>query len=79
MTQIEPEGDEPERNWRQNKLLTQDEIAKLRQGGIDIHELKGGRNASKKDLYKDLDGNIYIKPKGGISSGEPTGLNINEF
>ncbi|MFE1746280.1 polymorphic toxin type 33 domain-containing protein [Coleofasciculus sp. H7-2] len=79
MTVQESEGGEEERNWRQDKPLTNDEIAKLKEGGIDIHELKGGRNASKKDLYKDRDGNIYIKPKGGQALGEPTGLNINDF
>lgn len=42
-----------ERNWRQDKLLTPYEIARLKQNGIDIHDLKGGKNASKKDLYKD--------------------------
>ncbi|EAZ88276.1 hypothetical protein CY0110_06664, partial [Crocosphaera chwakensis CCY0110] len=41
------------RNWRQDKLLTPYEIAKLKQSGVDIHDLKGGKNASKKDLYKD--------------------------
>ncbi|MGK7880122.1 MAG: polymorphic toxin type 33 domain-containing protein, partial [Crocosphaera sp.] len=47
------------RNWRQDKLLTPYEIAKLKQSGVDIHDLKGGKNASKKDLYKDEQGNIY--------------------
>lgn len=67
------------RDWQQDKLLTSAEIAKLKQSGIDVHALKGGRGASKLDLYKDADGNIYIKLKGGTSSGEPTGLNINDF
>lgn len=70
---------ETERNWRQDKLLTRGEIARLKQGGVDIHELKGDRNAAKKDLYKDREGNIYVKPKEGFSPGEPTGLNINDF
>ncbi len=67
------------RNWRQDKLLTPYEIAKLKQSGVDIHDLKGGKNASKKDLYKDEQGNIYIKFKGGIGLGEATGLNVNDF
>ncbi|CCQ54209.1 MULTISPECIES: polymorphic toxin type 33 domain-containing protein [Crocosphaera] len=67
------------RNWRQDKLLTPYEIAKLKQSGADIHDLKGGKNASKKDLYKDEQGNIYIKLKGGIGLGEATGLNVNDF
>nr|WP_198421426.1 MULTISPECIES: polymorphic toxin type 33 domain-containing protein [unclassified Leptolyngbya] len=53
--------------------------SKLKQSGIDVHELKGGRGASKLDLYKDEVGNIYIKRKGGLDIGEPTGLNINDF
>ncbi len=67
------------RNWKQDKLLTPYEIAKLKQSGMDIHDLKGGKNASKKDLYKDEQGNIHIKLKGGIGLGEATGLNLNDF
>ncbi len=79
MTEIESEGGELERNWRQDKLLTPGEIAKLQRAGVDIHDLKNEENASKKDLYKDRDGNIYVKPKGGQVPGEDTGLNINDF
>ncbi|MBE9186389.1 MULTISPECIES: polymorphic toxin type 33 domain-containing protein [unclassified Microcoleus] len=68
-----------ERNWRQDKLLTKQEIERLKTGEIDIHEIKNEENASKKDLYKDRDGNIYVKPKGGMSPGEPTDININDF
>jgi Bacterial toxin 33 len=49
------------RNWQQDKLLSSGEIAKLKQSGIDIHDLKGGRSASRFDLYKDEAGDIYIK------------------
>jgi len=79
MTEIESEGGEQERNWKQDKLLTPSEIAKLQRGGIDIHALKNEEGASRKDLYKNIDGNIYVKPKGGQSPGEDTGLNINDF
>ena len=48
------------RNWRQDKLLTPYEIAKLKQSGADIHDLKGGKNASKKDLYRVL--LLFSKP-----------------
>lgn len=51
----------------------------MKTGEIDIHEIKNEENASKKDLYKDRDGNIYVKPKGGMSPGEPTDININDF
>ncbi|MCC3442603.1 MAG: hypothetical protein JGK30_01775 [Microcoleus sp. PH2017_40_RAT_O_B] len=70
---------EEERNRRQDKLLTKQEIERLKIGGVDIHEIKNEENASKKDLYKDRDGNIYVKPKCGMSPGEPTDLNINDF
>ena len=29
-----------------------------------------------KDLYKDKNGNVYEKPKGGKGPGEPIGLNL---
>jgi hypothetical protein len=68
-----------DRDWSQDKLLSKGEIKKLEQVGEDIHELKGKKNASKRDLYKDRDGNIYVKPKGGRGPGEETGLNINDL
>jgi len=67
------------RNPAQDKKLSNGEIDLLQEGGIDIHELKGGKNASKYDLYKDRQGNIYIKRKGDSGEGEDTGLNINDF
>lgn len=79
MTETQSEGGEQERNWGQDKILTNEEIDRLKQGGEDIHKIKGKRNAAKRDLYKDQDGNIYVKPKGGQAPGEYTGLNINEF
>jgi len=47
--------------------------------GHDIHELKGGKNASKLDLFKDKTGDISVKPKNGSGPGDPTGLNINDY
>ena len=79
MTETESEGGEQERNWRQDKKLTRDEIARLQRAGVDIHDLKDRHNAAHRDLYKDEDGNIYVKPKGGQAPGEPTNLNINDF
>ena len=46
---------------------------------MDVHDLKGGKETGKSDLYKDKQGNIYVKPKGGSGPGEPTGLNIKNF
>jgi hypothetical protein len=68
-----------ERNSSQDKVLTKNEIKKLKKAGEDPHVLKGKIDASKRDLYKDKDGNIWVKPKGGKGSGEPTGININEL
>lgn len=44
-----------------------------------MHDLKGGKETGKSDLFKDKSGNVYVKPKGGAGPGEPTGLNINNF
>ena len=79
MTEKESEGSEEERDWRQDKKLTIGEIARLKKAGIDIHKLKGKYKASQKDLYKDSEGNIYVKPKSGQAAGEDTGFNINDF
>ncbi|WP_428746103.1 polymorphic toxin type 33 domain-containing protein, partial [Sulfurimonas sp.] len=62
-----------------DKMLSPGEIDRLKKGGEDIHDLKGGKNASKRDLYKNKNGDITVKPKGGNGPGEPTGLNINDF
>jgi Bacterial toxin 33 len=67
------------RNWRQDQQLSNDETRKLKDANIDVHQLKGVKNSSKRDLFKDENGNIYVKPKGGQSEGEETGLNIREF
>jgi hypothetical protein len=67
------------RNPAQDKRLTAYEIARLERVGIDVHDLKGGKNASRRDLYKDAVGRIYVKPKGGEGPGEDTGLNIADF
>jgi hypothetical protein len=67
------------RNPAQDKPLTKGEIERLKDAGIDIHDLKGDKNASKRDLYKTPKGDILVKPKGGAGEGEPTGLNIKDF
>jgi hypothetical protein len=59
-----------------DKMFSPGEINKLKKGGVHPHDLK--ENA-RQDLYKDKDGNIVVKPKGGNGPGEPTGLNINDF
>ncbi|HKR60080.1 MAG TPA: RHS repeat-associated core domain-containing protein [Pyrinomonadaceae bacterium] len=67
----DPEGD--------IKKLSRDEIKKMKNHGIDIHELKGGKGASRFDLYKDSNGNVFIKRKGGGGEADPTGYNIRDF
>lgn len=67
------------RNTAQDKKLTPGEIERLKKGGVDIHEVKGGKNASERDLYKDRSGNIYVKGKGGKGPGERTGLNLEDY
>lgn len=59
-----------------DKMLSPGEVDKLKNGGVHPHDLK--ENA-RQDLYKNKDGNIVVKPKGGNDPGEPTGLNINDF
>jgi hypothetical protein len=68
-----------DRNPKQDKLLTNGDIDKLQNAGHDVHELKGGDNASKYDLYKDKQGNVYVKPKGGKGPGEETGINVKDL
>jgi len=64
------------RNPAQDKLLSRGEIKKLQDAGHDVHDLKPGKGT---DLYKDQKGNIYVKPKGGVGPGDPTGININDL
>jgi hypothetical protein len=79
--QAKQEEEGADRDPAQDRQLGPGEIGALQEGGEDIHELKehcpGG--PSKCDLYKDREGNIYVKPKGGRGPGEPTGLNINDY
>lgn len=63
-----------------DKMLSPGEIEILKRNGIDPEELKGGKNTGNRDLYKDKQGNIVIKPKGGKSvDGEETGINLNDL
>ncbi|HAS6045562.1 hypothetical protein D8T26_02900 [Vibrio vulnificus] len=52
------------------------EIDKLKGQGVDPHDMKPKKNGSKYDLFKDRDGNIFVKPKKGNGPGEFTGFNI---
>ena len=67
------------RNPAQDKLLTKRQIKELKAKGIDPHDLKEGFGPpSHSDLYRDPQGNVYVKPKGGAGEGDPTGVNLNE-
>ncbi len=69
----------PDRDPKQDTPLTSRDIKKLKDAGYDIHDLKGGKNASRRDLYKDSEGNVYVKPKGSVGLGEPAGINMNDL
>ena len=66
---------------KQDKELSKWEIQKLKDMGIDIHDLKPKKNWSYFDLFKDKNGDIYFKRKTGHISTEPqyTWFNINNF
>lgn len=68
-----------DRNPAQDKSLTNDDIQNLKDAGIDPEELKGGKSTGGMDLYKDAQGNVYVKGKGGVGPGEPTGINLNNL
>ena len=70
---------EPYKSSVQYKKLSKGEIKKLKDNGYDIHALKGDKNASKFDLYKDSQGNIFMKLKVGKGNGEPLGIRLNEL
>jgi hypothetical protein len=74
-----PKPNFPNRNSAQDRLLSKGEVELLKAAGYDIHEIKGGKGASKYDLYKDPQGNIYVKRKGSAEEGDPTGININDI
>jgi hypothetical protein len=75
-----PSDNPEERDWKQDKPLTDGEAERLG----DPEQLKkdilgSNANIGKYDLYKDKKGNIYVKPKGNKGPGAPTGLNIKDF
>ncbi len=73
------DGDDKKKNKdtgkQQDRMLTKKEIKDVEDAlGEDIHDIKGGTNASKYDLYKRGDGEVVMKPKGGAGPGEPIGF-----
>jgi hypothetical protein len=76
----QPPESKADRNPKQDKKLSPQEIKKLKDAGVDPEVEKLGKGTGQRDLYKDpKTGNIYVKPKGGSGPGEPTGYNINDF
>jgi RHS repeat-associated protein len=63
-----------ERDWAQDKKVTDRE---LKEAGIDAHGEKRGQKGT--DIYKDREGNLYEKPKGGRGPGDPLGINIKDL
>lgn len=61
------------------RSCSDDDIDLLESAGEDIHQLKGGKHASQRDLYVDRRGDVQILLKGGRGEPEPTGLNLNEI
>jgi hypothetical protein len=67
----------------QDKKLSPSEIRKLEAStGESAHQIKTealGTNKSiaQYDLYKDAQGNVFVKGKGGVGEAIPTGLKIN--
>jgi hypothetical protein len=60
----------------QDKKLSPGEIKRLKDNGIDPHDLKPN---SWYDLFKDRQGNIIVKPKDGSGPDDPTGLNLHDL
>jgi RHS repeat-associated protein len=60
----------------QMKRLSKGEIDQLKEENVDPHDLKPN---SRYDLFKNKDGDIFVKPKRGNGPGEPTGINIKDF
>jgi len=65
------------RNPAQDKRLTRGEIRLLKEYRHDPEDLKG--NNPRLDLFKDREGNVYVKPKSGQGSGDATGLNLKSL
>lgn len=59
-----------------SRRLSNGEIRFLERSGIDPHDLKPN---SRYDLFIDRNGDIIVKPKSGIGSGDPTYININDL
>lgn len=59
--------------------LSRDDTDRMKDAGIDIEQLKRGeeKRSSRRDLYKDATGEVYVHPKDGSGPGDSTGYNLN--
>ena len=75
--------DSRKRNPAQDRRLSDSEIKRVQDyaGGREgLDAVKGGKNASKRDIFVDPHtGDLYVKPKNGSDPGEPTGINFNNL
>jgi hypothetical protein len=66
----------------QDKKLSASEIRKVEQStGESAHQIKTealgtNKNIAQYDLYKDAQGNVLVKAKGGVGEAIPTGLKV---
>lgn len=57
--------------------VTDNEIKKFKKNGVDIHDHKPN---SKFDLFKDRKtGNVYVLPKNGKGTPDPTNLTTDGY
>jgi hypothetical protein len=60
-------------------MLSKAEIEALKKSGFDPHVEKGRGQVARFDLYKDADGNVWIKNKRGGGEAEYTGVNVKDL
>ncbi|MCL5054704.1 MAG: polymorphic toxin type 33 domain-containing protein [Firmicutes bacterium] len=70
---------EPAKESSEIKRVSPDVIRQMKKAGINPHDLKPKKNASKYDLFQDKNGNIVTKLKDGSGEADPTGYNVKEF
>ena len=74
------EDPNPKRNPKQDKPLSDGDIAKMKKAGWDHSDKKAnGKGGGGNDLWKDNKGNVYEKTKSGAGMGEWTGYNLNNL
>ena len=77
-------GGQKQQTGAQDKILSKSEVKQLQKNtGQTAHEIKadiaGDKNVARYDLYKNANGEIVVKPKGGSGPGEPTGYTTDHL